>query len=113
MAGPADFLTPADLQKIANLQVLARQVVEGVCSGLHVSPHKGVSVEFRQHRQYVQGDETRRLDWKVFGKTDRLYLKEYEEETNLRATLLVDQSGSMAYGIKARYAIQLAGCLSY
>lgn len=113
MAGPADFLTPADLQKISNLQVLARQVVEGVCSGLHVSPHKGFSVEFRQHRQYVQGDEIRRLDWKVFGKTDRLYLKEYEEETNLRATLLVDQSGSMAYGTKARYAIQLAACLSY
>jgi len=117
MAGPADFLTPADLQKIANLQVLARLVVEGVCSGLHTSPHKGFSVEFREHRQYVQGDEIRRLDWKVFGKTDRLYIKEYEEETNLRATLLVDVSGSMGYagaGIsKARYATQLAACLSY
>ena len=117
MAGPADFLTPADLQKIANLQVLARQVVEGVCSGLHTSPHKGFSVEFRQHRQYVQGDEIRRLDWKVFGKTDRLYIKEYEEETNLRATLLVDVSGSMAYagsGVsKTKYAIQLAACLAY
>jgi len=117
MAGPADFLTPADLQKIANLQVLARQVVEGVCSGLHTSPHKGFSVEFRQHRQYVQGDEIRRLDWKVFGKTDRLYLKEYEEETNLRATLLVDVSGSMAYAgsgtSKAKYAVQLAACLGY
>ena len=117
MAGPADFLTPADLQKIANLQVLARLVVEGVCSGLHTSPHKGFSVEFREHRQYVQGDEIRRLDWKVYGKTDRLYIKEYEEETNLRATLLVDVSGSMGYagaGIsKARYATQLAACLSY
>ena len=117
MAGPADFLTPADLQKIANLQVLARLVVEGVCSGLHTSPHKGFSVEFREHRQYVQGDEIRRLDWKVFGKTDRLYIKEYEEETNLRATLLVDVSGSMGYagaGIsKAKYATQLAACLSY
>ena len=117
MAGPADFLTPADLQKIANLQVLARLVVEGVCSGLHTSPHKGFSVEFREHRQYVQGDEIRRLDWKVFGKTDRLFIKEYEEETNLRATLLVDVSGSMGYagaGIsKAKYATQLAACLSY
>ena len=117
MAAPADFLTPADLQKIANLQVLARLVVEGVCSGLHTSPHKGFSVEFREHRQYVQGDEIRRLDWKVYGKTDRLYIKEYEEETNLRATLLVDVSGSMGYagaGIsKARYATQLAACLSY
>ena len=117
MAAPADFLTPADLQKIANLQVLARLVVEGVCSGLHTSPHKGFSVEFREHRQYVQGDEIRRLDWKVFGKTDRLFIKEYEEETNLRATLLVDVSGSMGYagaGIsKAKYATQLAACLSY
>ena len=117
MAGPADILTPADLQKIANLQVLARLVVEGVCSGLHTSPHKGFSVEFREHRQYVQGDEIRRLDWKVFGKTDRLFIKEYEEETNLRAPLLVDVSGSMSYagaGIsKARYATQLAAGLSY
>ena len=117
MAGTADFLTPADLQKIANLQVLARLVVEGVCSGLHTSPHKGFSVEFREHRQYVQGDEIRRLDWKVFGKTDRLFIKEYEEETNLRATLLVDVSNSMTYagaGIsKAKYAIHLAACLSY
>jgi len=117
MAGPATILSPTDLRKIGNLQVLARQVVEGVCSGLHTSPHKGFSVEFRQHRQYVQGDETRRLDWKVFGKTDRLYIKEYEEETNLRATLLVDASGSMAYAgsgtSKYKYAIQLAACLSY
>ena len=117
MSRPADFLTPADLQKISNLQVLARLVVEGVCSGLHTSPHKGLSVEFRQHRQYVQGDEIRRLDWKVFGKTDRLFIKEYEEETNLRATLIVDVSGSMGYagsGIsKTKYAIHLAACLSY
>jgi len=114
---PSDFLTPADLQKISNLQVLARLVVEGFCSGLHTSPHKGFSVEFREHRQYVQGDEIRRLDWKVFGKSDRLYIKEYEEETNLRATLLVDVSGSMSYagnGVsKYQYAIRLAACLSY
>lgn len=118
MSRPADFLTPADLRKISNLQVLARQVVEGFCSGLHTSPHKGFSVEFREHRQYVQGDEIRRLDWKVFGKTDRLYIREYEEETNLRATLLVDASGSMAYSgnsgmSKYKYAVHLAACLSY
>lgn len=117
MSRPYDFLTPSDLQKIGNLQVLARLVVEGFCSGLHTSPHKGFSVEFREHRQYVQGDEIRRLDWKVFGKTDRLYIREYEEETNLRATLLVDVSGSMAYagnGIsKYEYAIHLAACLAY
>jgi len=114
---PSDFLTAADLQKITNLQVLARLVVEGFCSGLHTSPHKGFSVEFREHRPYVQGDEIRRLDWKVFGKSDRLYVKEYEEETNLRATLLVDASGSMSYrggGIaKYQYAVRLAACLAY
>ena len=118
MAEMAELLTPADLRKIANLQVLARYVVEGFCSGLHTSPHKGFSVEFREHRQYVQGDEIRRLDWKVFGKTDRLYIREYEEETNLRATLLVDASGSMNYagagGVsKFTYATHLAACLAY
>jgi len=117
MATASDFLTPADLQKISNLQVLARFVVEGFCSGLHTSPHKGFSVEFREHRQYVIGDEIRRLDWKVYGKTDRLYIREYEEETNLRATLLVDASGSMAYAgkniSKYSYAVRLAACLSY
>jgi uncharacterized protein (DUF58 family) len=117
MATVAEFLTPADLQKISNLQVLARLVVEGFCSGLHTSPHKGFSVEFREHRQYVPGDEIRRLDWKVYGKTDRLYIREYEEETNLRATLLVDVSGSMNYGThhisKYAYAVRVAACLSY
>ncbi|MCX7887826.1 MAG: DUF58 domain-containing protein [Verrucomicrobiae bacterium] len=117
MSRPSDFLTPVDLQKIGNLQVLARLVVEGFCTGLHTSPHKGFSVEFREHRPYVQGDDIRRLDWKVFGKTDRLYVREYEEETNLRATLLVDASGSMAYAgnglSKFQYAVGLAACLSY
>jgi uncharacterized protein (DUF58 family) len=117
MADVAELLTPADLRKIGNLQVLARFVVEGFCSGLHTSPHKGFSVEFREHRQYVQGDEIRRLDWKVFGKTDRLYIREYEEETNLRATLLVDASGSMNYAgaglSKFAYATRLAACLAY
>ena len=117
MPGIAEFLTPSDLEKIANLQVLARTVVEGFCTGLHRSPHKGFSVEFKQHRQYVHGDEIRMLDWKVFGKTDRFYIREYEEETNLRATLLLDASGSMAYGkpphTKLVYATRLAACLAY
>ncbi len=117
MPGIAEFLTPSDLEKIANLQVLARTVVEGFCTGLHRSPHKGFSVEFKQHRQYVHGDEIRMLDWKVFGKTDRFYIREYEEETNLRATILLDASGSMAYGkgpqSKLLYATRLAACLAY
>ncbi len=117
MAHVADFLTPADLQRISNLQVVARLVVEGFYSGLHRSPHKGFSVEFAQHRQYVPGDEIRRLDWKVFGKTDRYYVREFEEETNLRATLLLDLSGSMSYGsrgvTKHDYATRLAAALAY
>ena len=111
-------LSATDLQSIGNLQLLARRVVEGFCSGLHRSPHKGVSVEFKQHRQYVHGDEIRHLDWKVFGKTDRFYIREYEQETNLRATLLLDCSGSMNYGEAGRinkhqFAVQLAACLAY
>lgn len=117
MAHVSDFLTPLDLQKISNLQVLARQVVEGFCSGLHRSPHKGFSVEFKQHRQYVPGDEIRHIDWRVFGRSDRFYIREYEEETNLRATLLLDLSGSMNYGrngvSKYEYATRLAACLTY
>ncbi len=95
-------------------------MVEGFCSGLHRSPHKGFSVEFKEHRQYVRGDEIRAIDWKVFGKTDRLYIREYEEETNLRCTILLDQSGSMAYSgsrpsaiSKHDYAVRVAACLSY
>ncbi len=92
--------------------------MEGVNTGLHASPHKGFSVEFRQHRPYVQGDEIRRLDWKIFGRSDRFYIREYEEETNLRATLVLDASGSMGYRGKAGvqkfdYARKLAASLAY
>ena len=94
--------------------------MEGFCAGLHRSPHKGFSVEFKEHRPYVRGDEIRSIDWKVFGKTDRLYIREYEEETNLRCTILLDTSGSMGYhGSRAKdfskhdYAVRLAACLSY
>ena len=119
MANITDFLDPKDLSRLANHQVLARRVVEGFCSGLHRSPHKGFSVEFKQHRAYTPGDEIRRLDWKVFAKTDRFYVREYEEETNLRCHLLLDASGSMSYGSedengvsKLAYGSRLAACLA-
>ncbi|MEO1617445.1 MAG: DUF58 domain-containing protein [Planctomycetota bacterium] len=118
-----DFVRPKELSRVAALQLLAREVVEGYCSGKHRSPHKGFSVEFKEHRQYVPGDELKNIDWKVFAKSDRLYIRQYEEETNLRCTLLVDQSGSMAYGgqsggepkrvSKRDYAIRLAAAMSY
>jgi uncharacterized protein (DUF58 family) len=115
-----DLISPKDLSRVAKLQMLARQVVEGFCSGRHRSPHKGFSVEFKEHRPYVRGDELRSIDWKVFAKSDRLYIREFEEETNLRCTLLVDRSGSMRYAgqrsegrSKYDYAQQLAACLAY
>ena len=116
----SDVLTSQDIGKFANLQVLARQVVEGFCTGLHRSPHKGFSVEFKEHRSYVPGDDIRSIDWKLFGKTDRLYIREYEEETNLRCTILLDSSGSMAYTgsrsnsvSKHDYAVRTAAALTY
>ena len=114
-----NILSSDDLSKFSNLQVLARQVVEGFCSGLHKSPHKGFSVEFKEHRQYVPGDDLRDIDWKLFGKTDRLFIREYEEETNLRCTILLDSSGSMAYQgarsslSKHQFAVRTAACLAY
>jgi uncharacterized protein (DUF58 family) len=117
MAKATEFLDPKDLQAIAHLQILARLVVEGFTSGLHRSPHKGFSVEFKQHRQYVPGDDLRHLDWKVFGKTDRFYIREFEEETNLRAMMLLARSGSVGYAgngmSKYAYAMRLAASLAY
>ena len=112
------MLQPEELQSIANLQLMAKQTVEGAITGMHRSPHKGFSVEFAQHREYVQGDEIRRVDWKVFAKTDRYFVREYEEETNLRAMLLVDASGSMGYAgesgqTKLQHALKLAACLAH
>lgn len=116
-----DFIKPRDLSRVARLQMLAKEIVEGYCSGRHRSPHKGFSVEFKEHRQYVHGDELKNIDWKVYGKSDRLYIRQYEEETNLRCTLLVDQSGSMAYAgtqsaeglSKHDYAVRLAAAFAY
>lgn len=115
-----NVLSAHDIGKFSNLQVMAKQVVEGFCTGLHRSPHKGFSVEFKEHRPYVAGDDIRTIDWKLFGKTDRLYIREYEEETNLRCTILLDSSGSMKYcgsrshGVsKHDYAVRTAACLAY
>jgi uncharacterized protein (DUF58 family) len=106
------------MSRFAKLQLLARQLVEGLSSGLHRSPHKGASVTFKQHRAYVPGDELRHLDWRAFARSDRFYIKEYEQETNLQATLLLDLSGSMAYAgkaatrSKADYAREMARSLA-
>jgi uncharacterized protein (DUF58 family) len=88
---------PTSLAKYGRLVMVARRAVEGFLTGVHKSPYRGFSVEFAEHRQYYPGDEIRHIDWRVYGKTDRYYIKEFEEETNLHAYLLVDASGSMAY----------------
>jgi uncharacterized protein (DUF58 family) len=93
-----NYLDPQTLAAIGPLELRARMVVEGLMTGMHRSPHQGVSVEFAQHRPYTSGDDLRYLDWKVFGRTDKLYLKQYQKETNLDLVMIVDASGSMAYG---------------
>jgi uncharacterized protein (DUF58 family) len=113
------FLDPQLVERLNHLQLSARRVVEGSITGLHRSAVKGSSVEFRQHRFYTPGDEPRRLDWRVLGRTDRPYIKEYDEETNLRCALVLDCSGSMAYGrsgphgSKFDYAAKLLASLAY
>lgn len=105
------------IERLNHLQLSARSVVEGGTTGLHKSPVKGASIDFRQHRAYVPGDELRRLDWRVLGRTDRPYIKEYDEETNLRCAVMLDSSGSMAYGgkfgSKFDYAAKLTAALAY
>ena len=108
---------PTALSRYGHLTLVARNLVEGFLTGVHKSPYKGFSVEFAEHRQYYPGDEIRHIDWRAYGKTDRYYIKEFEEETNLRAHLLVDASGSMAYRgahpSKFEYAQYVAASLSY
>lgn len=118
MAKLSDLLPAEDLAQLNGLPLFARTVMEGFSTGMHASPHKGFSVEFRQHRPYVQGDEIKRLDWKIFGRSDRFYIREFDEETNLRATLVLDASGSMGYRgskgvIKFEFARKLAASLAY
>ena len=113
----AQPITIASLKEYDNLELLARQMVEGFITGLHKSPYHGFSVEFAEHRLYNNGESTRHVDWKLFAKTDRLFTKRYEEETNLRALLLLDVSASMYYPVdahgKVRFACLAAACLAY
>ena len=113
------FLDPETLAKLQGLELRARHIVEGYVSGVHRSPYHGFSIEFAEHREYVPGDDLRFVDWKVFGKTDKFYLKQYEEETNLVCYLLVDSSESMQYKSddaamsKLEYAQTVAASLAY
>lgn len=112
------YLDPRTLASLQGLDLQARAAVEGYVAGLHRSPFHGFSVEFAQHREYVAGDDIRHVDWKVWSKTDKLYLKQYEEETNLLAYLLLDTSESMGYAsgdnvTKLQYAKFVAAALSY
>lgn len=122
----SELLPPEVTQMIGRLEFLARSAKEGTITGRHTSPHKGFSVEFAEHRQYVEGDDLRNLDWRVYGKSDRYYIKQFIEETNMRVTILVDASGSMDYAgdestslaskeklTKFEYARYLASALSY
>ncbi len=113
----AKLIDPQALMSIRNLELRARAVVEGFWSGLHRSPYHGFSVEFTEYRQYTPGDDPRYLDWRVYGRSDRYFIKKYEDETNLRCHLLVDQSRSMEFGsrgyTKAQYASTLVATLAY
>ena len=108
-------LSPEIISRLNNLSLKARFVVEGFIVGLHKSPYHGFSVEFSEHRAYGAGDEIRHIDWKLWGKTDRYFVKQFEEETNLKSYLLIDQSLSMNYQSKKvsklEYAKLLAACL--
>ena len=116
MARSQTYSDPEVLSRIAGLELRARRVVEGTISGLHRSPFHGFNVEFADYREYSPGDDLRRLDWRVLGRTDRNYVKQYEQESNLRATLVLDASRSMRYGSgplnKFEYAATLAAALA-
>jgi uncharacterized protein (DUF58 family) len=111
------FLSPEILARINSLELVARSVVEGFISGLHRSPYLGFSTDFAEHRQYMPGDDLRHLDWKLLARTDRLYIKKYQGDTNAQVHLLVDASASMGYGsgavTKLQYAQYLASSLAY
>jgi uncharacterized protein (DUF58 family) len=119
VATTSGLLEPQQLAKISKMELVARQLMDGYVQGLHRSPHIGVALDFAQHRQYVPGDDVKRIDWRAFAKTERYYIKQYEQTTNLRAHLVLDASGSMAYRgpsdamSKFRYGQYLAACLTY
>lgn len=107
------YLEPQALARVKNLALVARRVVEGSISGLHASPYKGFSVEFAEHREYTAGDDPRHLDYKMLARTERLYIKQYEEETNMRVQILLDASGSMGYASDGKFTkFEYAACLS-
>jgi len=115
--GIAHFLNPEEMHKLGRLVLLSRHVVEGNLAGAHRSPLKGASSEFAEHKSYGKGDDPRHIDWRAFGRTDRYYVKRFEDETNLRVYLIIDNSNSMRYGsdeiTKYRYACHLAAALGY
>ena len=125
MENALKYLRPDVVSKLANMELRARMVVEGFITGMHKSPYHGFSVEFAEHRQYMPGDETRNIDWKVYAKTDRYYIKQYEEETNLKSYLILDASASMSFASedaehprrkrlsKLEYSSFLVAALSY
>jgi uncharacterized protein (DUF58 family) len=114
---PRSFLDAQVLSRLANVPLFSRRPMQGSVSGRHASPHRGSSVEFAEYRKYVPGDDLRRLDWRVFGRSDRFYVKEFEADTNLRCCFVLDTSGSMGFGstgvTKIEYARKLAGSLGY
>lgn len=111
------YLNPEVVSKISSMDLRARLVAEGFMTGLHKSPYHGFSVEFAEHRQYMPGDDIKHVDWKVYGKTDRFYVKQFEEETNLKAYILLDASASMGFTsgslTKLQYSAYLASALAY
>jgi len=113
----ARFIDPRVLARIGNLEIVAKTVVDGFISGLHRTPYLGLSMDFAEHRAYMPGDDIRRIDWRVYGRTDRLFVKEYQAESNADFTVLMDVSRSMAYGsrgvTKIEYARILAASLGY
>jgi len=111
------YLDPEIISKLDNMSLRARLVVEGFIIGLHKSPYHGFSVEFAEHRPYIPGDEIKHIDWKLYGRVDRYYIKQFEEETNLKSYILLDKSGSMGYKsgniTKLAYASYLSAALGY
>jgi len=117
MSDSLNFLDPSVLSGLDNLELRARVVVEGFLSGLHKSPHRGFSVEFNDYRHYHRGDDMRHVDWKLYARSDKFYIKQYEDETNVRCVILLDTSASMQYSSgsmsKLNYGVTLASALAY